>query len=84
MAEKLSHVYVGSEHLLMALLESSEEQFVKELKQVGLNSNTVAAIALRIGNYLPGILTETKEQENREHQRMKNLPILWKKYERAS
>jgi len=51
MAEKLSHVYVGTEHLLMALLENSDEKFVSELKQVGLNSDTVAAIALKVGNY---------------------------------
>jgi len=66
MAEKLSHVYVGTEHLLMALLENSDEKFVSELKQVGLNSDTVAAIALKVGNYLPGILSQTKEAESEE------------------
>jgi ATP-dependent Clp protease ATP-binding subunit ClpA len=50
----------------MALLENSDEKFVSELKQVGLNSDTVAAIALKVGNYLPGILSQTKEAESEE------------------
>ncbi|MCA9378880.1 ATP-dependent Clp protease ATP-binding subunit, partial [Candidatus Dojkabacteria bacterium] len=57
-AEKFGHVYVGSEHLLLAMLELAGEPFVKELQDLGLTPEAVSKIALEVGNYPPGILSQ--------------------------
>lgn len=57
-AENLSHVYIGTEHLLMAMLEISGEDFIEELKTLGLTSESVAELLSNIGSYVPGILAD--------------------------
>ncbi len=58
-AEKLSHVYVGSEHLLVAMLETGEEDFVHELRQLGLSASKVSQVAMSLGTYPAGVLSQT-------------------------
>ena len=58
-AEKLSHVYVGTEHLLVAMLEMGEEDFVNELRQLGLTASKVAQVAMSLGTYPAGVLSQT-------------------------
>ncbi len=62
-AEELQHVYVGMEHLLLALLELKDEEFVKELYQSGLTTERVIASLGDLGNYLPGILSHTEADQ---------------------
>ena len=56
-AEDLSHVYVGSEHLLLALLKLSNTEFVAELTELGLTETSVRKTVTSIGNYWPGVLS---------------------------
>lgn len=58
-AESYGHVYVGTEHLLIGMLELEGEDFVDELKQLGLTSTGVADIAIGLGVYPPGVLAQT-------------------------
>lgn len=57
-AEKFNHVYVGSEHLLLAMLELEGEPFISELRNLGLTPEAVSELALEVGNYPPGILSQ--------------------------
>lgn len=65
-AERLSHVYVGSEHLLLALLEMKSEPFVQELHQLGLTSEKIAEIAMNVGSYPAGILSQTNNPSSND------------------
>lgn len=65
-AGNLSHVYVGSEHLLLALLELSESEFVQELYDLGLTPEAVQKSISNIGNYWPGILSQTDSARDRD------------------
>lgn len=58
-AEELQHVYVGMEHLLLSLLNLDGELFVDELKTSGFTDHRVRSILMDLGNYLPGILSQT-------------------------
>lgn len=58
-AERLSHVYVGSEHLLIAMLETSTEQpFVRELIDLGMTPEAVTNIVSDLGTYPQGLLSQ--------------------------
>ena len=50
----LSHVYVGTEHLLLAMFKLEGVNFIEELKGIGINFETLKKTLLSIGNY--GIL----------------------------
>jgi ATP-dependent Clp protease ATP-binding subunit ClpC len=75
-AERLSHVYVGSEHLLIAMLEVSTEQFVEELISLGLTSERVTNIVTSIANYPPGILSQTVQSTSLEDDQEGDLPFF--------
>jgi ATP-dependent Clp protease ATP-binding subunit ClpC len=62
-AEKLRHVYVGIEHILLALIELDDEPFVKELVDNGLTTISIEKYLSELGNYLPGILSNTENGE---------------------
>lgn len=59
-AEQMQHVYVGMEHMLLALLEFKDESFVQELHESGLTVSSVQKALVELGNYLPGILSNTE------------------------
>lgn len=63
-AETFAHVYVGTEHLLIAMLELGGEQFIEELKTLGLTPTVVSDLALSLGVYPPGVLSQTREGDN--------------------
>ncbi len=75
-AERLAHVYVGSEHLLLAMIEISKEQFVEELISLGLTAERVTSIITSIANYPPGILSQTAQFTNGEEDHDGDLPFF--------
>lgn len=66
-AQKAGHVYVGSEHLLLAMLEGNFEEF-KKIKDLGLTTEIFKAALNRIAIYPAGFLTKpwegTVEEDN--------------------
>lgn len=50
-ASNLGHVYVGSEHLLLAMFELENVNFVEELKKAGITFEVLKRTILAIGNY---------------------------------
>lgn len=65
LAHELGHVYVGTEHLLLAFLKKKDLEFVKELAGAGLDFDTMKEKLLAYGTYAPGIFMQeesTKEK----------------------
>lgn len=54
-SKKMSHVYVGTEHLLIAIFTLKNNPLVKKLAQLGLNEISVRERTLSIASYPPGI-----------------------------
>lgn len=66
-----SHVYVGTEHLLLAILKHTEYEVVADLAENGLNYDFVRQAIINYGVYQPGIFSQpleglTEEEEPRE------------------
>jgi len=58
LAHEFGHVYVGTEHLLLAFLKNKELAFVKELDNVGLNYKSVRNKLFVYATYAPGIFVK--------------------------
>lgn len=68
-ASELGHVYVGTEHMLLAILQEEELEFVKELNANGLTYEFVKGAMLNFGVYQPGVFAESDEKlEDEEKQ----------------
>ncbi len=63
LAHEFGHVYVGTEHLLLAFLKNKELDFVKELHNVGLDYKSVRSKLFTYATYAPGIFI--KGQKNK-------------------
>jgi len=50
-ASDLNHVYVGGEHLLLAMFNMKGIEFLEELKKVGMDFEAIKKTLLSIGNY---------------------------------
>lgn len=59
----LNHVYVGVEHLLLSILETVNEPFVKELVSVGITKAAVEKELTEIGSYMPGVLAQEPQKD---------------------
>jgi ATP-dependent Clp protease ATP-binding subunit ClpC len=57
-ASELGHVYVGTEHLLLAILKFAEYDFVADLADNGLGYDFVKQSVLNFGVYQPGIFAK--------------------------
>jgi len=66
-AQKAGHVYVGSEHVILAILEGNFDEF-KKLKDIGLTYDVFKLALNRIAIYPVGLLTkpwdDSFDQEN--------------------
>lgn len=62
-AAKLSHVYVGTEHLFLAILKIKGAQFVQELEIHNVTYQNLVDLMQKFGNYLPGILSKTSKND---------------------
>ncbi len=54
-AHSFHHVYVGTEHLLLGLLQIRENSFVKELSKFAIDYDYAYNLLVNYGNYPPGI-----------------------------
>lgn len=63
-AYELGHVYVGTEHLLLALLKAKNLAFVQDLEEGGLVYDDVKGKLLSFANYPPGIFAKGNAQED--------------------
>jgi len=57
-AHDLSHVYVGTEHLLLAVLKHTEYDFVADLSENGLAYDFIKQAVLNFGVYHPGVFSQ--------------------------
>jgi ATP-dependent Clp protease ATP-binding subunit ClpC len=60
-AHEVSHVYVGTEHILLAFLKNKNQDFVKELAAVGLSYKVVKEKLDNYATYPPGALVGKKQ-----------------------
>jgi len=69
LASEMGHVYVGTEHILLAILQEENEEFVRELIANGLNYEFVKGAILNFGVYQPGVFADSDEKlEDEEKQ----------------
>ncbi len=61
---ELKHVYVGSEHILLALMKMMHLAFVKDLNKAGLDYEKVKRELLSFGSYHPGVFARGQQQTN--------------------
>jgi ATP-dependent Clp protease ATP-binding subunit ClpC len=66
LAHEFGHVYVGTEHILLAFLKHTDLKFVKELEIAGLDFKTMRNRLLTYATYAPGIFTEGKQKSSKE------------------
>jgi ATP-dependent Clp protease ATP-binding subunit ClpA len=75
-ASDLSHVYVGTEHILLAILQFEEEPFVIDLKKVGIDIESVKSTVLSFGTYQPGIFSQLSEDDDQEPEKRSSLGLF--------
>lgn len=61
LAHEMGHVYIGTEHLLLALLKLEDIKFVKDLNKSGLSYGSIKNRLLAFANYPPGIFAKSFE-----------------------
>jgi ATP-dependent Clp protease ATP-binding subunit ClpC len=64
LARTNSHVYVGTEHLLVALLQDAEQGFVKELVSSGIKVEEIKKNMFNFATYPPGVLSKAPRSED--------------------
>lgn len=73
LANELGHVYVGTEHLLLAIMQEQAYDFVRDLGTNGLNYEFIRQSILNFGIYQPGVFAQSTEMiEEDEKQRAIN------------
>lgn len=65
-AQKMSHVYVGTEHLMLAILQSDDSQ-LEPLRSFGLTYRAFRKVLSRVAMYPLGILAKPMESNFEEH-----------------
>lgn len=65
-AHRFGHVYVGTEHILLAILKLQELDFVKEFREAGLNYENMKDKLMSYATYAPGIFMETNEEKEND------------------
>lgn len=50
-AFNLTHLYIGTEHLLLGMFNLKNIPFIEELKSLGLNGDTIKRTLVSVGNY---------------------------------
>ena len=57
-ANAMKHVYVGTEHLLLAILEQEDQQLVKDLRSAGISQETIKKKVGAFVQYPEGVFAE--------------------------
>jgi len=65
-AAQLSHVYVGSEHILLAMLRLIDLPFINDLVKSGLNYGKIREELLSFGSYQPGVFVKSENTKDLE------------------
>lgn len=63
-ANSMKHVYVGTEHLLLAVLEQTDQELVRQLRSAGI---TLEKIKRKVGSFVQypeGVLAESREKRS--------------------
>ncbi|MBN2016215.1 ATP-dependent Clp protease ATP-binding subunit [Candidatus Dojkabacteria bacterium] len=83
LSHELGHVYVGTEHILLAILKNKNRDFVKELEIAGLDFKSMKRKLLAYGTYAPGVFVKESPSEKGEGEAInyfgRNLNLLAKK-----
>ncbi|MCA9383918.1 ATP-dependent Clp protease ATP-binding subunit, partial [Candidatus Dojkabacteria bacterium] len=75
----LEHVYVGTEHMLLAILSMKHLDFVKDLDKNGLNFEFIKQALVNFGIYQPGVFTSQSEPgDEDDQQQQSNLSFFAK------
>ncbi len=57
-SKRRNHVYIGTEHLLLALIENSEWDFVRDLEKSSTSIGNIKKMVFEFTSYPPGILSK--------------------------
>ncbi len=63
LAHEFNHVYVGTEHILLAFLKLRHLDYVKELESAGFNFDTMKSKLFSYATYAPGIFIKDEKQK---------------------
>ncbi len=66
LARENNHVYVGTEHLLLAILEDKNLDFVRDLIASGLDAEDVKENIFSFASYPQGVLSKPSKQPTKE------------------
>ncbi|MDD5015977.1 MAG: ATP-dependent Clp protease ATP-binding subunit [Atribacterota bacterium] len=66
LSHEYGHVYVGTEHILLALLQNKNLEFVKELELAGLDFNSIREKLFEYATYAPGVFMKTQQEKEDE------------------
>lgn len=72
LANSFGHVYVGSEHILLAILKNSEIDFVKDFEKVGLTYDTVLSSLRNFATYHHGVFEKETNYDSRKGEKGKS------------
>jgi len=75
-ANQLSHVYVGTEHIVSSILANSKLDFVKRLESKGLKYESYQNALLSQATYPEGLLMKKGKVEGEEFQEETTLGVL--------
>lgn len=76
LSSELNHVYVGTEHMLLAILRQDDLEFVRDLAEMGFNFDFVKQSILNFGIYQPGIFSRAIEQPEDDDQQQSSLSFF--------
>lgn len=72
-AATLGHVYVGSEHILLAIMRLNNVPFIEDLNKAGLNYERIREELLNFGTYQPGVFRKDSSGEDEESMRKESI-----------
>jgi ATP-dependent Clp protease ATP-binding subunit ClpC len=66
LAHEFGHVYVGTEHMLLAFLKNKDLEFIRELEIAGLDFKSMREKLFAYATYAPGIFTREKKKKDKD------------------
>jgi ATP-dependent Clp protease ATP-binding subunit ClpC len=61
-AAKLGHVYVGCEHILLAIMKLEDQEFIADLNNSGLTYNSIRQELMNFATYQPGVFKQEADK----------------------
>ncbi len=75
-ANEMSHVYVGTEHLVLSLLGNTRLPFVRKLRRNGIDIANYQAALFDYATYPEGLLMKPKQQDSQSSEEESALSML--------